>query len=920
MICAMAALSVGCGLVMSPEKRLERAEQAFAEGEYQAASLDLKRVLQDRPDNVRARMLLGMAFVRLNDARSAETELRRAISLGADRADVLVDLARSLALQGRFEELLDELAPVDALSDDAEVELLVLRGNAALGLQRVADARDEFDAALAIAPDDVEATLGVISTLVQAGSLQAARDRLDELVSQNESDPGVWNASGSLHMVSGDPDAAIEDYERGRSLAEAAGASRRQERLEAISGIVTANLERGDVAAAKEAIAGYRQISPDDTIGLLLEAQVRLSDNDVDAAISNLEVVLQRAPDFSSANFLMGLAQYRKGSLGQAEAYLGAAVAADPANATARTTLAEVRGQLQESESALDTLEPLLEIGDLNALNLAARLRLESGDYDGGIELLRRRVEAAPEDDEARLDLAAALLTANRPAEARENLNALSAEPSGDNAVRQSLIGILTTLADGDGEAALAEANAATERFPDSASLLNLRGRLQFAAGDSSGARSSFQRAIDAEPEDMAAYLFLANLDLSAGDTDAAAARYREALKIQPDNAIVAASLGQIEARRGNRDEAIALLERAVEAAPRFAIPRMELASVRLAAGDLDGATADAEEAVRIAPDNAQAHNLLGAVEQQAGNTAEAIRHFKRATSFKPVQPVFVVNLARAQMLAGDADDALDTLQGAFDDGIRVPVVVSPLASMLVQQGRLSEGLAVAEKVESGPQSAATANVIRGDLYVQAGRAESAVKAYASALDDVDDWRIATRLAMAKAAAGQPDPAAALEDYVQRNGDDQNAWFTLAQVYQQFGDINRAIAEYESLIRTFPNNAAALNNLAWFYYERGDDRALALAERAADAAPQAAAVADTLGWILVERDQVERGLRELRRALSLDAGNPDIQYHVAAALARTGQTEEAKNMLDSLLADDREFPTRADAEQLNARL
>lgn len=916
----VALLSVGCGLVLSPEKRLERAEQAFAEGEYQAASLDLKRVLQDRPDNARARALLGMTFVRLNDPKSAETELRRAISLGAEREAIWSDLARSLALQGRYEDLLDEMTPVPGLAQSETVDLHVLRGNAALALQRVAEAREEFDAALAISPDHVPAALGVVSTFVQVGSMDEARDRVDALTSAYESDPEVWNASGSLHMVNGDPASAIEDFGTARRLATAAGAERAQEELAAISGIVTANLERGDIAAAREAIDAYRQMSPDATVGLLLEAQVRLGENDVDAAISNLEQVLKRLPDLSAANFLMGLAQYRAGNLGQSEAYLGAAVAADPGNAAARTTLAEVRGQLNDSERALDTLEPLLEIGDVNALNLAARLRLQSGDYDGGIELLRRRVAEAPDDDEARLDLAAALLTANRPVEARENLNALSAAPTGESAIRQSLIRILTTLADGNAETALAEADAAVERFPGSASLLNLRGRLQFAGGDIAAARASFRQAIEAEPEDMAAYVFLASLELAAGDAQAAALRYREALGIQPDNAIIAASLGQLEARQGNTDEAIELLERAVAAAPQFAIARMELGSVRLSAGDIEGAIKDAEEAVRIAPDNAQAHNLLGAVRQQAGDMDEAIEHFERAASIKPVQPMFVVNLARAQMLAGDAAEATATLQAAFDDGIRPPMIVSPLGTMLVQQGRLSEALAAAEKVESGPQSAATADVIRGDLYLQAGRAESAVKAYASALDAVGDWRVATRLAVAKTTAGQPDPTAELADYVRRNAEDQNAWFTLAQFHQQFGNVDEALKQYESLIRTYPNNGPALNNLAWLYYERGDSRALPLAERAVEAAPNAAAVADTLGWILVEQNETERGLRELQRALTLDKDNPDIRYHVAAALAKSGREQEAKDMLDSLLADEQAFPSRAEAEQLNARL
>ena len=70
------------------------------------------------------------------------------------------------------------------------------------------------------------------------------------------------------------------------------------------------------------------------------------------------------------------------------------------------------------------------------------------------------------------------------------------------------------------------------------------------------------------------------------------------------------------------------------------------------------------------------------------------------------------MNLARAHLLAGDQEAARAALQAAFDDGIRSPMIVSPLASLLTQQGRLGEGLAMAEQVQAGAQSGATFDLI----------------------------------------------------------------------------------------------------------------------------------------------------------------------------------------------------------------
>ena len=306
LLVAAAALLGACGLAMSTEERIERAETALAEREYQAASLDLKRVLQDEPGNTRARILLGRAFLNLADPASAEAELRRALSLGADPSDVQRELATALWRQSKYDVLLDEIEPSDALTAAGRADILVLRGNAWLATGNVASARAEFEQALATTPDNVDAELGIVSSYVQDGDLDTARERIDALRARFETEPVVWNASGSVYSAAGDHPRAIEFYERARALA--SEPEQRQLRLEALAGLVTAHLQAADPEAATAAIADYRKISPNDIAGRVLDAQVRLSNGDTDGAITILETVLKQMPTLGSANFLMGLA------------------------------------------------------------------------------------------------------------------------------------------------------------------------------------------------------------------------------------------------------------------------------------------------------------------------------------------------------------------------------------------------------------------------------------------------------------------------------------------------------------------------------------------------------------------------------------------------------------------------------------
>jgi Tfp pilus assembly protein PilF len=111
-----------------------------------------------------------------------------------------------------------------------------------------------------------------------------------------------------------------------------------------------------------------------------------------------------------------------------------------------------------------------------------------------------------------------------------------------------------------------------------------------------------------------------------------------------------------------------------------------------------------------------------------------------------------------------------------------------------------------------------------------------------------------------------------------------------------------------------------LNNLAWLYYETGDERAEATARRAYDLAADNAAVADTYGWILVEKGKVADGLAVLSRAAGQAPENPDIRFHHAAALARSGESGRALEILDAVLASNPAFASRAAAEQLRGQL
>jgi predicted Zn-dependent protease len=94
-------------------------------------------------------------------------------------------------------------------------------------------------------------------------------------------------------------------------------------------------------------------------------------------------------------------------------------------------------------------------------------------------------------------------------------------------------------------------------------------------------------------------------------------------------------------------------------------------------------------------------------------------------------------------------------------------------------------------------------------------------------------------------------------------------------------------------------------------------RSLELAERAHKLAPDSPSIADTLGWILVERGDNARALPLLKDAAERGgAAQPQIRYHYAVALKNAGQRDEARRVLEELTASNAKFDNLADARKL----
>jgi tetratricopeptide (TPR) repeat protein len=124
----------------------------------------------------------------------------------------------------------------------------------------------------------------------------------------------------------------------------------------------------------------------------------------------------------------------------------------------------------------------------------------------------------------------------------------------------------------------------------------------------------------------------------------------------------------------------------------------------------------------------------------------------------------------------------------------------------------------------------------------------------------------------------------------------------LALIQEVRGDRPAAQAHYLQALRIDPSAGVAANNLAWIYAEEGRlDEALSLATTAQSALRQRPEVEDTLGWIYLKRGDTQRAMTAFENAVAKVPQKGLYHYHLGLAQRRTGDNVKAAAALRQAL-------------------
>ena len=291
-----------------------------------------------------------------------------------------------------------------------------------------------------------------------------------------------------------------------------------------------------------------------------------------------------------------------------------------------------------------------------------------------------------------------------------------------------------------------------------------------------------------------------------------------------------------------------------------------------------------------------------------------------------------------------EAAAAFRRLRAMEPGGVRAALGVS---QTLLAQGMKAEAIAYLTGEVAKDTNNTKLNVALGDIALQAGDIQTALARYGRTLDllsrDPNAAGFYVKRSSKRAADKTTDPlAAALDNFI---GTDPTPpgpagiLLRLAEAFLRAGDVQRgilalegarhylpadpgvlldlavlydtaaknqpkAIAGYRDLLKMAPDNAVALNNLAYLLAETGTDleEALRHALRARELHPEADEVADTLGWVYVKREAYPEAVVIFSRLVQKSPEKVNYRGRLLLVLELMGDKSAAVAELKAALA------------------
>ena len=893
---------------------LASAKDLLAKNDAKGAVIQLKNALQESPNSPEARLLLGKALIASGDPASAAVELRKALELQASDEQAIPLLAEAMLAIGEEGRLILQFAELQLRDREATAQLKTSLATAYAVQNDLSKAQESVQQALQAKPGHAPALIVQARLRAMDGAPDDALALLDQVLA---AEPGNARAgilkADLLLFGKRDIDGALAAFRK-----VLAG---QPDSIAARAGVINILFGQQKLAEAKTEFEVLKKASPNHPETLFFEAQFAFNDKDYKRTREIGELVLKSFPNNVRTLELAGAAEFRMKNYIQAEALLAKALKLAPQQRLSRLLLAQTYLRTGEPNKTLDALKPVLETGkaDGTTLSLAGEAYLQMGDAARSEQAFQAAVKAAPDDARVRTSAAMAQMARGNNSGAIVELEAVAA---GDGGPRADLALVSARLRQNDIAGALKAIDGLEKKLPDQALPLQLRGRLLTLKNDLPGATKSFEAAVAKEPGYFPPVASLAALDLMAKKPEDARKRFNDFIQAQPKSWQARLALAELEARIGAPAATIATaLREAVKVNPTEPRPHITLVNHFLATADAKAALLAAQDATAALPNNVEVMDALGRAELAAGDHQRALSTFKKLASLQPRNATPEIRLAETHAAMKDSESAAHALRRAAELQPGNVSVSRAQARLAMADGRPEDALKVARELQKRVPQDTTGWLIEGEIEVSRKNWDAAIAAFRAASKLSPSSETTAKLHTALVAAKKPADAERLAaDWMKAHPKDASFQYFLGDVALAQDDLPRAEARYRSVLEVQPDNALALNNVAWLMAKQGRPGALAMAQKANELLPGRAPLVDTLSMALESENKLPEAIEAQKRAITLEPKDPGLALRLAKLYIKAGDKARARGELDALSKLGDKFASQPEVTKLLSTL
>jgi tetratricopeptide (TPR) repeat protein len=410
-------------------------------------------------------------------------------------------------------------------------------------------------------------------------------------------------------------------------------------------------------------------------------------------------------------------------------------------------------------------------------------------------------------------------------------------------------------------------------------------------------------------PDDPDAKSLDASLKLDKGDILRAQTELQQVVTQNPDNPVAHFNLGRAYAMRQEWEQARQQFARAIELRGDYLPAHIALAQLQAARGDFAAAIKAAQQALAVDPNNLSALliqaasliNLKRFPEAHAMLDALLVRH--------PNSQDILYQMAVLLLSENKYKEAEATFRKVYDLNTANPRGLLGLTEAYMIQGKADQALTTLQTESAKAPARIDLQLLLADAAARTGRFDMAIQYYQHVVDSMD-----------KGARQRADIMLRMGEAYRRKGDLQNAIVclekarevhpesimvlsNLALVLDQAARWEEARKVYEVALKLDPNNAIALNNLAYLEAEHGGDlnQAQTLAQRAKELLPNRPEVSDTLGWIYLKRNLPDNASDIFTELVRANPHSSTFRYHLGEAFEQKGDKQGAVRELTAAL-------------------